>query len=107
MLTFSLLGILAVGYVTFAVLCVCSKIFIDRLAARWRRYALATLGQICMEGNGERTSMVCAKVCMLEDCAKALGVSRRISSTDVVMVFLAAITFVVNAVSMVLGFSAL
>lgn len=56
---------------------------------------------------GEGVSVACAKVCMLEDCAKALGVSCRVSSTDVVMVFLAAITFVVNAVSMVLGFRAL
>lgn len=107
LLTFSLLSILAVGYVTFAVLCVCSKIFIDRLVVRWRRGALARLGQICMGGDGEGVSVACAKVCMLEDCAKALGVSCRVSSTDVVMVFLAVITFVVNAVSMVLGFRAL
>ena len=68
---------------------------------------MARLGRICMDGNGEGASVACAKVCTLEDCAKALGVFRRISSTDVVMVFLAAITFVVNAVSMVLGFRTL
>ena len=33
--TFTLLSIFAVGYVTFAVLFVCSKIFIGRLAAQW------------------------------------------------------------------------
>lgn len=54
--TFTLLAILAIGHIAFAVLFVCFKIFIDRLVARWRHNAL-TESERAWAQDGERAAL--------------------------------------------------
>lgn len=93
--TFTLLAILAIGYVAFAVLIVCSKIFIDRLVARWSHNALTEIERAALSP--------CGRICSLESYAKAVGVGRRVSSKDLVAILLARTMFAVNVAAMALG----
>lgn len=54
--TFTLLAILAIGYVAFAALFVCFKIFIDKLVARWRHNALTEIERAWTQ-DGERAAL--------------------------------------------------
>ena len=104
--TFTSLAILAIGYVAFAVLFVCSKIFIDRLVARWRHNALTEIERAWAQ-DGERAALsLCGRICSLKSCAKALGGGRRVSSKDLVAILLARATFAVNVATMALGLAA-
>ena len=101
--TFTLLAVLAIGYVTFAVLFVCSRIFINRLVARWCHNALAEIERAWAQ-DGERAALsLRGRICSFESCAKALGVGRRVSSKDLAAILLATATFAVNILTMALG----
>lgn len=102
----TMFAVLVVGFVTFAVLFACARLYINQLTDRWASTALVELERVATSGGPNALCKALPDPDVLDQLRRLEGALRygdRVSATDKTMLVLTIATLAVNAVSMFLA----